>query len=119
MDEKWSDFVDGKNGFFYGIPAHAHRVVKFNPLDKSLAKIGPDFGNRRHKWQCGVQANNVSIYCAPFNAEHILKIDTNDGTVEKHSTISSCQRPVGACGHQGHLPKTISFTTCQAVPVGS
>ena len=119
MDEKWSDFVDGKNGFFYGIPAHAHRVVKFNPLDKSLAKIGPDFGNRRHKWQCGVQANNVSIYCAPFNAEHILKIDTNDGTVEKHSTISSCQRPVGACGHQGHLPKTISFTTCQTMPIRS
>ena len=29
---KWNAFVDGKNGFFYGIPYNARRrVVKFNP----------------------------------------------------------------------------------------
>jgi hypothetical protein len=27
-------FVDGEDGFFYGIPCNARRVVKFNPLDK-------------------------------------------------------------------------------------
>ena len=34
-------FVDGKDGFFYGIPYlyNARRVVKFNPLDKSLTEI--------------------------------------------------------------------------------
>jgi len=32
-DEQWSAFVDGKNGFLYGIPFNARRVVKFNPLD--------------------------------------------------------------------------------------
>ena len=43
-ESKWLDFVDGKDGFFYGIPCNARRVVKFNPLDKSLTEIGPDLG---------------------------------------------------------------------------
>ena len=82
---KWSAFVDGKNGFFYGIPYYARRVVKFNPLDKSLTEIGPDFGEAGCKWRCGgVLANNRCIYCAPYGylARHILKIDTIQGTVE-------------------------------------
>jgi hypothetical protein len=79
---KWSSFVDGKNGFFYGIPYYARRVVKFNLLNKSLTEIGPDLGEGGAKWRCGVRANNSSIYCAPYYAEHILKINTNDGTVE-------------------------------------
>jgi hypothetical protein len=79
---KWSAFVDGRNGFFYGIPFRARRVVKFNPLDKSLTEIGPDLGAGGEKWWCGVLANTGSIYCAPHNADHILKIKTNDDTVE-------------------------------------
>jgi hypothetical protein len=80
--QKWSAFVDGGDGFFYGIPNHARRVVKFDPIDKSLTEIGPDLGDGRYKWMCGVRANNSSIYCAPCLAEHILKIDTIQGTVE-------------------------------------
>jgi hypothetical protein len=79
---RWSSFVDGGDGFFYGIPFNARRVVKFNPLDKLLTEIGPDLGDGRHKWRCGVLANTGSIYCAPFHADHILKIDTIQGTVE-------------------------------------
>ena len=78
---KWSEFVDGGDGFLYGIPCNARRVVKFNPLNKSLKKVGPDFGGGA-KWSCGVRANNGSIYCAPFNANRILKINTINGTVE-------------------------------------
>ena len=37
--DKWSAFVDGKNGFFYGIPYNARRVVKFNPFDKPCTTI--------------------------------------------------------------------------------
>jgi hypothetical protein len=87
---KWLGFVDGKDGFLYGIPSTARRVVKFNPLDKSLIEIGPDLGVGRYKWLCGVRANNGSIYCAPYNAEHILKIDTIQGTVE---TLDNVQLP--------------------------
>jgi hypothetical protein len=79
---KWSAFVDGGDGFLYGIPSDACRVVKFDPLDKSLTEIGPDFGGGPLKWMCGVRANTGSIYCAPYWAEHILKIDPIQGTVE-------------------------------------
>jgi hypothetical protein len=89
-NRKWLDFVDGKDGFFYGIPSNARRVMKFNPLDKSLTEIGPDFGVRRYKWLCGVRANTGSIYCAPYNADHILKIDTIQGTVE---TLDNVELP--------------------------
>jgi hypothetical protein len=81
-DDKWSAFVDGGDGFFYGIPCDARRVVKFDPLDKSLTEIGPDLGEGEFKWMCGVLANNRCIYCAPYDAQHILKIDTIHGTVE-------------------------------------
>jgi hypothetical protein len=87
---QWSAFVDGGDGFMYGIPCDARRVVKFNPLDKSFTEIGPDLGDGRHKWMCGVRANNSSIYCAPFTADHILKIDTIQGTVE---TLDDVQLP--------------------------
>ena len=70
--EKWSSFVDGGDGFFYGIPFDARRVVKFDPLDKSLTEIGPDLVDRACKWECGVRANTGSIYCAPCLAHHIL-----------------------------------------------
>jgi outer membrane protein assembly factor BamB len=80
--DKWSSFVDGGDGFLYGIPCNARRVVKFDPLDKSLTEIGPDLGGGGAKWKCGVLANTGSIYCAPYRAEHILKIDTIQGTVE-------------------------------------
>jgi hypothetical protein len=87
---KWLAFVDGKNGFFYGIPYCARRVVKFNPLDKSLTEIGPDLGDGACKWECGVRANNGRIYCAPYCADHILKIDPIQGTVE---TLTDIEMP--------------------------
>jgi hypothetical protein len=93
-DYKWSDFVDGGNGFLYGIPSNARRVVKFNPLDKSLTEIGPDLGDGEFKWECGVRANNGRIYCVPAFAEHILKIDINDGTVE---TLDNVELPETGC----------------------
>jgi hypothetical protein len=92
---KWSSFLDGKNGFFYGIPSHARRVVKFNPLDKSLTEIGPDLGDGEFKWQCGVRANTGSIYCAPALAFHILKIHTNDDTVETLDNVELPETGVG------------------------
>jgi hypothetical protein len=89
--DKWSAFVDGKNGFFYGIPFNARRVVKFNPIDKSLTEIGPDLGGEGWgKLMCGVRANNSSIYCVPFKAGHILKINTIQGTVE---TLTDIEMP--------------------------
>ena len=74
--------MNGKNGFLYGIPFCARRVVKCNPLDKSLTEIGSDLGEDGCKWRYGVRAKNGNIYCATAYSEHTLKINTNDGTVE-------------------------------------
>jgi len=87
---KWLSFVDGGDGFLYGIPFNARRVVKFNPLDKSLTEIGPDLGEGKCKWQCGVLANTGNIYCAPYAADHILKINPIQGTVE---TLDNVELP--------------------------
>jgi outer membrane protein assembly factor BamB len=89
-DRKWMHFVDGEDGFFYGIPCDARRVVKFNPVDKSLTEIGPDLGDGEMKWRCGVRANNGRIYCAPFCCNRILQISTNDGTVK---TLDNVELP--------------------------
>ena len=104
---RWSTFVDGGDGFLYGIPDHASRVIKFNPLDKSFTEIGPDLGLTEigpfgSKWMCGVLANNRCIYCAPgLGADHILKIDTIRGTVE---TLDDIELPeTGTCWLSGAL----------------
>ena len=46
-------------------------VVKFNPIDESRTFIGPDLGAKVNKW----------YYCAPFNSDRVLKIDTQSGSV--------------------------------------
>jgi len=88
----YSTFVDGHNGFLYGIPAgrSARRVLKFDPKDQSHAAIGPDLGDGAFPftWRCGVFCDyNRAIYCPPSASvrghhTHFLKIHTADDTVE-------------------------------------
>jgi len=60
-----------------------------------LTEIGPDFGDGGYKWMCGVLANTGIIYCVPYNANHILKIKTSDGTVE---TLDDMEMPETGSG---------------------
>ena len=80
---KWYDFVDGENGYFYGIPYNAHQVLKFDPKSQTAELIGPDWGDGE-KWACGVLASNKNIYCTPSNydVDKILKINTSNHEVE-------------------------------------
>ena len=72
----------GLNGsIIYGIPARARRVVKFNPIDKSMTHIGPDFGDDEYKWMRGAMTDSGIIYCVPRSHRGILKIDTNTDNV--------------------------------------
>ena len=81
-DDKWDATVAGKNGFIYGIPFRASQVAKFNPVDKSMIHIGPDFGEDILKWRGGAITNNGIIYCVPYEGDRgILKIDTNTDNV--------------------------------------
>jgi hypothetical protein len=102
-NNNWSAFVDGGDGFVYGIPSNARRVVKFDPLDKSMTEIGPDLGEGGRKWTCGVLANTGSIYCAPCNADHILKIDTIQGTVETLDNVEVPETGYGDLWMSGAL----------------
>ena len=66
VEEKWGDFVDGGNGFLYGIPCDAPRVVEFNPMDKTIREIGPDVSVNGIRYKSGIRADNGSIYCIPY-----------------------------------------------------
>lgn len=77
----WSGSVTGVNSSIYGNPNGAHRVEKFNLLDKSITHIGPDFDDGV-KWCRAAMADNGIIYCASKRRRRgILKIDTNTNTV--------------------------------------
>ena len=82
---KCSGTFAAPNGSIYGIPCFsvARRVVKFNPIDKSITFIGPDL--RDHvdviQWSKGAMTNSGVIYCPHYWHFGILKIDTSDDTV--------------------------------------
>jgi hypothetical protein len=42
-----------------------------------------------------VRDKHGRIYCAPYNANHILKINTNDGTVETLDNVELPETGIG------------------------
>ena len=79
---KWEGTLAAPNGSVYGIPSAARRVAKFNPVDKSITEIGPDFGDEYGKWSRGAITDSGIIYCPPGGSHRgILKIDTNTDNV--------------------------------------
>ena len=92
---KWKGTFAAPNGLIYGIPFGALKVVKFNPVDKSMTRIGPDFGDDEWKWIKGAITASGVIYSLPCDDERgILKIDTNTDTV---TVLNANLRP-----EQGH-----------------
>ena len=79
--DKWCTTLAAPNDSVYGIPNRAGRVAKFNPVDKSITHIGPEFGNNWSKWVHGAITESGIIYCAPHDDRGILKIDTNTDDV--------------------------------------
>ena len=78
----WGGSLAAPNGSVYAIPCWAGRVSKFNPVDKSVTEIGPDFGGGQGKWRQGAINDRGVIYCVPYDSYRgILKIDTNTDTV--------------------------------------
>mmetsp|Transcript_18930 Transcript_18930/g.28776 ORF Transcript_18930/g.28776 Transcript_18930/m.28776 type:complete len:113 (+) Transcript_18930:190-528(+) len=99
----WMARIEFCTVFVFRIPYNARRVVKFNPVDKSLTETGPEQGYVVAKWRSGVLANNSRIYCAPACAEHILKINTNDGTVETLNDVELPETGYFLCWASGAL----------------
>ena len=85
-DDKWRGTLATPNGTVYGIPCWAGRVSKFNPIDKSITEIGPDFGDDHdYDLQRGAITDSGVIYCPLCDSRRhgsrgIVKIDTNTDT---------------------------------------
>ena len=107
-DHKWRKILAAPNGSLYGIPCGARKVVKFNPVDKSIAYIGPDFDDYDVKWWRGAMTDGGIIYCPPCESNRgILNIDTNTDTVTEldrnllpqrgHCNWISCAAALDGC----------------------
>ena len=123
-NDKWSDSDLGADDCcIYGIPYNARKVVRFNPVDESMEEIGPDLGDAHGKWKCGVLAHNGCIYCAPFESDLILKIDTIHGTVRTtvlDDDMIHCQpNTFMSRGNRVHSLWMGAFTLCRTMPAAS
>ena len=68
---EWFDYVTGADGYAYGIPFGARRVVTFNPIDISMTPIGQDLGCERRDFRRKVfslttTAFTVVLLIGPF-----------------------------------------------------
>ena len=86
--DKWEGSLAGMNGMLNGsicgIPIGADPIVKFNPVNKSITHIGPDFGDDiRMKWRkvASMTGSTRAIYSVPCNKLCVLKIDTYNDNV--------------------------------------
>ena len=85
-DEKWKGTLAAPNGSIYGIPFDARRVMKLDPVDKSITHIGPDLGDEL-KWCDGAITDSGVIYCVPIDDRGILKMEKN---MVKHPEQLGC-----------------------------
>ena len=72
---KWSGFVEGEDGFLYGMPDQSNELLRFDPI-KHTAKLIP-LPEEMHggwKWFGGVRAENGFIYAIPANVDQVLSI---------------------------------------------
>lgn len=79
--------VLGPDGIIYCIPYYAKYVMKIDPTTNTVDFMSTDIKDSTYAntttmmWRGGVLAPNGIIYCIPYNAGYILKIDTVNQTV--------------------------------------
>ena len=73
----YNSAVLGSDGFIYGIPGNAPKVLRINPFNPDdFQFIGQDYAGSS-KWGQGVLCPfDKNIYCAPCNDKNILQIQT-------------------------------------------
>merc|ERR1712232_653299 len=82
---KWSGFVEGEDGFLYGIPNRSNKLLRFDPIEHTATLIPLE--DKLHgfnkwwvqlyglsKWVGGVRAQDGFIYLIPHFADQILEI---------------------------------------------
>ena len=69
----WDDFVEGSDGYLYGIPCLSDTILRFDPIKKDSNEIPLD--GIEGGWTFGVRANNGFIYALPiFDFGPLLEI---------------------------------------------
>ena len=82
------------NKYIYCIPSNADRVLKVNVQEEpnnvnnevsvnAIEEIGPKF-HGQNKWYGGIRGLDGCIYCAPYTAGGILRINPKDDSVSIH-----------------------------------
>jgi hypothetical protein len=72
---EWTGVVAGPDGLAYLIPRYGTNIGVFDPVTYQLTTIAHGYGTV-NAWSGGVLAPNGKIYCSPFDADHVLVIDT-------------------------------------------
>jgi len=73
--DKWSGFVEGEDGFLYGMPFNSAKLLRFDPINHTATLIPlPEEMHGDRKWWGGVRAENGFIYAIPYNADQVLSI---------------------------------------------
>ena len=97
--------VLGPDGIIYCIPYYAKYVMKIDPTTDSVDFMSTNIKNSTyantttHMWRGGVLSPNGIIYCIPYSAGHILKIDTINQTVSTMTDFTGSKINVeSTCG---------------------
>ena len=88
----WGHPVLGADKCIYFPPADHDRVLKYNPATQNRSMIGDSYDDREDKWLGAVLASDGFIYCIPYNANDILRIDSrhiNEQIIEIIDEINS------------------------------
>ena len=72
----WDSPILGKDKCIYFPPFHHDRVLFFNPSTQNISLIGDMYTKERRKWKGTVLASDGFIYCVPYRANQILRIDS-------------------------------------------
>ena len=71
----WSGFVEGEDGFLYGMPYDSNELLRFDPINHTATLIPlPEEMRGIAKWRGGVRAENGIIYAIPNSADRVLSI---------------------------------------------
>lgn len=73
----WHGGQLSSNGYIYGVPANAERVLKVHPHNESVSLVGPSFTGST-KYYGGILSNSGDIYCIPYKSSRVLKIEPID-----------------------------------------
>jgi len=73
--EKWLSFVEGPDGFLYGIPDMSNSLLRFDPITHTGTEIPlHEDWHGEQKYGFGVLAENGHIYALPMAAKQVLSI---------------------------------------------